>query len=409
MIMRSPTFIITYLLIVTAVWVLLTTDKTAAISDYSNTAAITRSSQSNIIVIHLYGGSISYGSCNGCKPFAKLLEDYLYENDIDSSTMEITNFAQPASGPDHWIHCGIGYADIIISEYRLNEKSKPVLEEWYQLAKNSSSHLVVLDLWTWLEPPGLYPSAKVAQEFGLDVLQLDNFPDTWRKFIPLYYNYTNDKIPDRCYVASLEKTMSDQQVIRDCRIAHSDSMQHGTQLYHYAIADQLAMHIKGVVSPQLHKNNTVSKSEEATRGRQGFCIGEWGPKLLYSEAWNDSNSIRNSSGFSVGSIVTQRSDKVTLYAKSTDAQVTLVCPPPYKYARVGYIGHTDLVESGTVKFNDITVKTVITESVYSAHIRIRKYTPQLTLPITVNVGHLESSASIELTELACAPQPREHL
>ena len=396
----SYTFAITYLIIVIVIWILLTSD--ISISDYNSTA-ITKTSPSNrnnTTTIHIYGGSVSYGVCNGCKPYAELLEDYLSENDIDSSTVEITNFAQSASGPDHWIHCGIGYADIIISEYRLNEKNKFVLDDWYQLAKNSSSHSMVLDLWTWLEPPGLYPTAKVANKHDLDVLQLDNFQDNWRELIPLYYNYTYDKIPERCYLASLERTNSDQQVIKDCRIAHSNSMQHGTQLYHYAIANQLTKHIKEVVFPQLKNKNAITKPEER---RQGFCIGEWGPKLLYSEVWNASSStIKDSSGFSVGSIISQRGDKVTLHSKTIDSQVTLVCPQPYQYARVGYISHTDVEESGTVKFNDITVKTRITESGYSAHIRIRKYTPRLTSPISIRVTHLESSAAnIELTELVC--------
>lgn len=389
------------MLLLPAIFILIM-DRTATINNYHTTERL-HSTNTNSTTIHIYGGSITYGVCNGCDRYSNILGDYLIENGIDDAL--ITNFAVSASGPEHWLHCGIEYADIIISEFRLNEQSQSILEEWYEVASNSSRHLIVLDLWTWAVPPYQYAhaSSNAAMKFvqdesaGASILYLDGFPNNWREFIPLYYNYTYEQIPLKCFLASLERGTDEEKVVQNCRNTVPGLMQHGTQLFHYAIAKQLAMHIKEVVVPRLLLAREV---ENINRQRSGICIGEWGGQHLFSSVWVTS-AMRNVSGFYIGSPLTGRSDKVTLHANSTDARLVLACPAPYKSAQVGYIAHTDFEESGTVKLNGIIVKTLISDPHLNAHTRIRKYSPKFASPLSVSVGHLESLAYIELTELAC--------
>jgi hypothetical protein len=62
----------------------------------------------------------------------------------------------------HWLLCGLEPADVIVSEFRINEGNVNNLEQWYSLARRYAQHIVILDLWSWLRPPKTgRPSATV--------------------------------------------------------------------------------------------------------------------------------------------------------------------------------------------------------------------------------------------------------
>lgn len=359
------------------------------------------STTKNVISIHIYGGSISRGACNGCERYSNVLQEFLIENGIDNAV--ISNYAIGGSGPEHFIHCGIDYADIIVSEYRMNEQSVEVLEQWYEVATKSSRHLIVLDLWTWLVPPStpwVFASSKAVDKFtkeDISILQLDGFTDTWRELIPLYYDY--ESIPQSCYHASMERNGNERNEIQNCRKKYENDMQHGTQLYHYAIARQLSSHIQKVVLPRRHLEAT---REESSSSNNRVCIGEWGGKHLYSSDWYTSTIIRDNIGFSIGSPLAHRLDKVTLNTNNTNAQLNLECPAPYQTAYVGYIGHALEEESGIMKMNDIIVSTHISDRNLPTSARIRRMSPSVTSPLHISVESLKKGAYIELTNIVCS-------
>ena len=100
----------------------------------------------NTINVHVYGGSITWGVYLDPKTrWGMLLQSMLqhYDDDVD---VVVSNFAIPAAGPEYWSLCGIGVADIIISEFRINEGDMGILRKWYELAISHCKNLVVLDV-----------------------------------------------------------------------------------------------------------------------------------------------------------------------------------------------------------------------------------------------------------------------
>ena len=187
----------------------------------------------NTINVHVYGGSITWGVYLDPKTrWGMLLQSMLqhYDDDVD---VVVSNFAIPAAGPEYWSLCGIGVADIIISEFRINENNMGILRQWYELAISHCKHLVVLDMWSWLSPPTGQKSATMLalpnkgniSSVSLDLVELD----TWQGLVPSYFNYTGvQTIPQKCYDSIHEKSTYETQIIEWCREAHASSMQHGT-------------------------------------------------------------------------------------------------------------------------------------------------------------------------------------
>jgi len=87
------------------------------IEQYAITAGEETSNRKSLSV-HVYGGSVTVG--RGLKNrFSSLLQSMMEVYD-HNMTVVVSNFGIGGSGPDYWIQCGIGSADIVISDFRMN-------------------------------------------------------------------------------------------------------------------------------------------------------------------------------------------------------------------------------------------------------------------------------------------------
>ena len=116
--------------------------------------------------VHVYGGSISAGS-GTTTSYAQMLQKHFPK-------WNIVNYAIGGSGVICWLDCGISTADIIISEFRINEWDVDRLRKWFSLTSSKAKHTIVLDLWSWLtEDTWGWPSTSLialrrSLRFGLD-------------------------------------------------------------------------------------------------------------------------------------------------------------------------------------------------------------------------------------------------
>ena len=362
----------------------------------------------NTINVHVYGGSITWGVYLDPKTrWGMLLQSMLqhYDDDVD---VVVSNFAIPAAGPEYWSLCGIGVADIIISEFRINENNMGILRQWYELAISHCKHLVVLDVWSWLSPPTGQKSATMLalpnkgniSSVSLDLVELD----TWQGLVPSYFNYTGvQTIPQKCYDSIHEKSTYETQIIKWCREAHASSMQHGTEFFHEHIVNSMYTHIidNGILH-RLKDDTPIDKSAKGT-----MCIGQWNllNRTNYGNMGYWNQTIIYNKGFSIHNLhskpLKNYFGKITLNTNSTSAQLQLTCPPPYNMtAKVGYIAHSDEEESGIIRINGSQMSTRL-ENNNLPHVRIRQFSSSLTLPINVSVDELPTGQYIEFTGLIC--------
>ncbi|GFH56382.1 hypothetical protein CTEN210_12858 [Chaetoceros tenuissimus] len=156
--------------------------------------------------IDFYGGSISAGYDfldHKNKRFSALVGKAL--------GVETSNLAIPAAGVSQHLLCGIDPADIIISEYRINEFSPLNLDAWYELLAQRAKHVIILDLWSWLTSPSTKSATIAAYERLQDKSKFSviNLPEqdknVWPCLVPSFYNYTSPNpfsgayIPKQCY------------------------------------------------------------------------------------------------------------------------------------------------------------------------------------------------------------------
>ena len=359
------------------------------------------------IKVDFYGGSISNGSGlhNRRNRFTDIIGEELKQ-------VELQNKAIGGAGPQHWLHCGIQPVDVIVSEFRLNEGDTRVLEEWYMMTSKFAQHTVVLDLWSWLNPPHItgYSNTELAlhnlkkkfphvnQTFS--ILSLSNRDkDVWREKVPGFFNYTDTDRPisEKCYVNVLESDQEDARLKRWCRQAHANNMQHGRESYHRDISSSLAKHMKDHVLPFISLGETPSSETER------LCIGSWG---MMTAAWRDvdlfkKHLIVGETTFQFSSPLSKRQDKLTLNTNSTSSTVRLDCPAPYNSMILGYIVHSDLEESAIFEVNGKNISTH-DHLEKRPHIRIRKYTEQsFKTPLDISISSLHPGAYLELTDVVC--------
>jgi len=366
------------------------------------------------INVHVYGGSITTGLAGlrdgRMTRYSALLENML-QHYVDNVDVVVANFGIAAAGPEYFNLCGIGVADIIISEFRINENSEIKLREWYKLAISHCTHLVVLDLWSWLTPPTGRKSATMAalpnvgniSSVSLDLMEWD----TWQELVPMYFNYTGaQSIPQQCYDSIHQKSQNETSIIQLCRRRHANSMQHGTELYHEHVAKTMFAHLVDVgILHRLKEDTHVDHTENDT-----MCFSQW--NLIRNHGVSDgkvgywNQTIIHNKGFSIHNLHPSTVDggflgKITLNTNSTSAQLQLNCPPPYNItAKVGYIAHSDKEESSIIRINGSQMLTKL-ENENRPHIRIRQFSSSLTLPINVSVDELPIGQHIELTGLIC--------
>ena len=364
------------------------------------------------LTVHVYGGSITAGSYLENR-FSSLLQSMMQEHDHNMNVV-VSNFGISASGPEYWNQCGIGSADIIISEFRINEQSPEKLKAWYELAQSHSKHLVVLDLWSWLTPPNkslrltvnVLPTRVSTSLVSLDKIE----QDTWRDLVPSYFNYTGysaaAQIPEECYDSRYGRSENETRQMRICAEKYANSMQHGTEVYHEQVAKRLYNHLVPTVVTSILKDDGDHIDRTSSDDRTTLCIGKWG--LIHHGnrgkigSWD--MTIVHNEGFSVNypyEPFCKDAFKITLNTNSTSSQLQLNCPPHYNTAKVGYMAHSDEKESGIIVINGAQVSTRL-KGENRPHIRIRQYSSSLTLPINVSIEELPTGQYIEFTGLVCS-------
>ena len=355
------------------------------------------------IKVDFYGGSISNGSGlhNSRNRFTDIIGEELKQ-------VELQNKAIGGAGAQHWLHCGIQPVDVIVSEFRINERNTRVLEEWYMMTSKFAQHTVVLDLWSWLTPPHIISAAELAlhnlkkkfphvnQTFS--ILSLSNRDkDVWREKVPGFFNYTDTHRPisEKCYANVLESDQEDAGLKRWCTRAHANEMQHGRESYHRDVSSSLAKHMKDHVLPFISLGETPSSETER------LCIGSWGWGAFRDVDQFNETLIVGETTFQFSSPLSKRKDKLTLNTNSTSSTVRLDCPAPYNSMTLGHIVHSDLEESAIFEVNGKNISTH-DHLEERPHIRIRKYTEQsFKTPLDISISSLHPGAYLELTDVVC--------
>lgn len=364
---------------------------------------------------HTYGGSVTAAEylpdneTYSNRLAAKLWEDY-------NINVTVHNNGIPASGPEHWNKCGIQYADIAISEFRLNEDNHQILRQWYDLLQQDSSakHVVVLDLWSWLVPPGR-PSkcVSVLKNFGylngnnskfslVDTNTMDR--NTWRSMIKDIF--VRDDIGPKCYESVFERNQTEQEIIKQCRRDTPGSMQHGPAKYHDRVATLLADHIGKNVIPVLdvQTSKVNNKRTNETINHNNFdrvCVGIWGGmKGDRALPWDTPGIILNNTGFHLNCDPTNRKDKISLNTNATfasNASLVLTCPDGYANMTIGIYTKTLKKDQATFTVNGNQMSSA------GKYHNLRKYTKSFAeLPLNIsNVKLASPTAYLEITDIAC--------
>eukprot|EP00979_Chaetoceros_neogracilis_P007372 scaffold1542_cov251-Chaetoceros_neogracile.AAC.13 len=370
--------------------------------------------------IDFYGGSITVGQD---------FEDYKKKRFSALVGEQLGVFAVnrgiPGAGPRPNLICGITPTDIIISEFRINERSANVLNQWYDLACQNAKHVVILDLWSWLTPPaipGKNNETATIKSF-LERQRNSLFPDTcnstsfsilslaeqdesnWQCLVPSLFNYTVPNkltgafIPKECYKPFYNKHCEKEKVqnyssrhgrrnLRPqvmCR-QNFRERQHGQPPYHEHVANQLIRHIKEVVFPTMH-NSTNSEPKEVLSLPVSTCIGEWG-----EVGGNWDTSILENFGFQISSPFSGRVDKTTLNTNIVSSSVLLGCPVNHSLIQIGYVAHswknetvTMSVETGTPSNASKTVNTRLLLGKVPFALRLLRYTESFSAPVNVTL------------------------
>jgi len=177
--------------------------------------------------IDFYGGSITYGK--GMKDLNNKRYSTIVGEKLD---VNVLNKGVVAAGVSRHITCGISKTDILVSEFRINEFSPGRLKQWYKLACTKAKHVVVLDLWSWLSPPGGEDSLtievmeKVRNDplcarttFSvLSMVHLDQ--NRWQCLVPSFFKpaepdeASEPLVPERCFEL-LDTTGCDEPAEQD--------------------------------------------------------------------------------------------------------------------------------------------------------------------------------------------------
>jgi hypothetical protein len=378
--------------------------------------------QVRMLKIDVYGGSITRGwsisgGTYGCAEDMFLRYSSVLQREMPE--FEIGCSAVPASGVERMLLSGIEPADVIVSEFQINEKNGEQLRKWYQLAQQSSQHVVILDLWSWLDPPArsetntvkslrdlresLASSNETFNDDAFSVLSLDKLAleSEWQEqMVPLFFNFTGDDkpIPQECYDNALESNPTQQAILIECRGQNANNMQHGRAPYHAWIAENLLKHLRERVVHRLSRDLPLQRIKATHSSKR---IGSWGISEDADNNWD--TVISSNHEFKFGYEISGRPDKISLHSNSLSASVVLDCPPSFKNITVGFVSHSELGESGVMTLNGVDVTTSLTGSWRSKKgIRIKTYSDSLIAPVNVGIKSLQRNAFIEITDVVCS-------
>ena len=316
--------------------------------------------------IDFYGGSISVG-CDFLdhknRRFSALVGKAL--------GVETSNLAIPATGVSQNLLCGIDPADIIISEFRINEFSSSNLDEWYGLLAQRAKHVIILELWSWLTPPTpnsqtLDAYKRLQDKSKFSVINLsEQDKNVWPCLVPSFYNYTTpnpfsgEYIPKECYAFAEGEECTSETAFRaiadrsgtkgmttlrsSCGTPNPRAMQHGQPPYHQYVADQIVHHLQNVVFPKMIVEESFSKADSSILRQEqvqsSVCFGQWGKADQIEERKLPALVLQNN-GFEMSSPFSGREDKVTLNANNVSSSVVLSCPKQYQSIKIAWVAHT---------------------------------------------------------------------
>lgn len=322
----------------------------------------------------------------------------------------------PASGPGYWLECGTDFFDIIISEFRINERNPTILKMWYNHTRMHARHTLILDLWSWLTPPTLLGNPQTLQSAQVGGFLSNNTDSrfsflslaerdalSWRDNLWHYFNYseTKEPIPDECYAAAWERNSTEKNINRSCRQVHANAMQHGMEPFHWDVAELVAKHLISHVFPLLSIRDDQIQLNE-TRDKE--CFGVWGiwPSLLPVNVASWERVLLQKSGFQFGNPHSDAVTKKSLYTDSLNATLTLDCPEQYPFLKFGFISHSNVLERAKFLANDIEVDTWLQED-ERPNIRVRIFSNVTNTPLRIVPSELRAGAYIEITNIVCMP------
>ena len=240
---------------------------------------------------------------------------------------EVKNLGVGAAGVRINFECSLEDADVIVSEYRLNEHNAIHLQEWYRALAKHAKIVVVLELWSWLMPPTpLTPSVTVSTippgDHRFSVLDLSN--EVASKWFKQEHPFTarnmfNDSaVPEKCFAAAREDTAWAKMTMKYCRTNtasyYPGDIQHGRNAYMTFVAKRLEQHLA-------HKEKRVKSTpwHEATRQRN-LAAPLAGGMLT--------RVVTQSRAFAFGSLWPTRPFKTTMHSNTIGAQVTFCTVEP---------------------------------------------------------------------------------
>ena len=361
----------------------------------------------------------------------------------------VRNFGLGGTGVEPHIVCGLSAAaDIIVAEYRFNENNVAKLVKFYNMAKNFASHIIILDLWSWLTP--WRSGEKTATQLALlqmerasagagakfSVLDLAKMTGPmWAKQIP---PFTADRMfrdvakyypgPEstRCLLGATETTPEDRVALHHCRAHFANEMQHGTEQYHAFVGAALARSIHELVR---NSNQTQWPQHQGRSTAGTICITPWGkshgptnPRACaqlqksgdfqnyYRACATLKDTVMNMSGFEFGSVFGRR-HKLTVHSNAVSSVATFNCPIglvnnnnkyfveqksdgvcDYTHARIGFVQHSSKAESGVFEVNgDVQIST-FTPIEGPSITRTQAFAGPFKLPLTIRVVELEPPA-----------------
>ena len=198
---------------------------------------------------------------------------------------EVKNLGVGAAGVRINFECSLEDADVIVSEYRLNEHNAINLQKWYRALAKHAKIVVVLELWSWLMPPTpLTPSVTVSTippgDHRFSVLDLSHeVASKWFKQEGIFTarNMFNDSaVPEKCFAAAREDTAWAKMTMKYCRTNtasyYPGDIQHGRNAYMTFVAKRLEQHLahkeKRVKSTPWHEANESDRESRPHLFRQ---------------------------------------------------------------------------------------------------------------------------------------------
>lgn len=306
------------------------------------------------IHILVFGGSISRGH-GAIMGYAAQLEQLVACLGLNAT---VANLAIPATGVTPMLDCAPALgkrADVIISEFAVNEKNPTRLRSWYAVASQLAASTVDLELWSWAAWNNSYPSpaAAVAAASASDIGVVDT-----RAGAQHFWPHTPPFTPG--------------ELFNDFKSSTSDHM-HGNSAYHALATLALGWYLWGDWGAPRPNASHASSPALTTRSAPAYglrkerCYGNYGmwgaPDPNISEvnatafSWEPNSKMAPARppltaaslgvvldgfihGDPFGRGVVHGARKVSLYARKAGATFSFMTPACCDGLKLGFVHHT---------------------------------------------------------------------